>query len=72
MKVPCFLLLGYFLMVTLTLDDPYGNLTITDPHGPNLINKYGIEKCDIKHLPLGIYSLCMYLYPLHIPDKQSI
>jgi len=43
-----------------------------DPHYANLIRKCGIGKCHIKHLPLGIYSLCMYLKTLHIHGKQSI
>lgn len=38
------------------------NLTLTDSH--ILIRNYGIEKCHIKHLPLVIYSLCMYLHSI--------
>jgi len=34
--------------------------------------KYGIEKCHIKQLLLGIYSLCLYLHPLLTFGKQSV
>src|SRR6218665_3462040 len=46
------------------------NLKLTEPYDENLIRKYVIEKCHIKYLPQSIYSLCMYLYPLHIQGKQ--
>ena len=48
------------------------NLKLTEPYDENLIRKYVIEKCHIKYLPQSIYSLCMYLYPLHIQGKQWI
>jgi len=33
------------------------------------MRKYGIEKCQVKHLPLGVYRPRMNLWSLHI---QSI
>src|SRR6218665_3574 len=37
------------------------HLTLTDPHDANLIRKYGIEKCHIKHLTLGrMVFACTY------------
>ena len=45
------------------------NLTLTNPQNANLIRKYGTKQCHIKHLPLGILSLCKYLYTLHIRSK---
>jgi len=47
-------------------------MTLTDPHNSNVIKIYGIEKCHFKQLSLGIYSLCMHLYSLHMHGKQSI
>jgi len=29
-------------------------MTLTDPQDVNLIRNYGIEKCHIKHLPIGV------------------
>jgi len=40
------------------------NLTLTDSNDANQIIKYTIEKCHIKHLLLGIYSLCVYLWAM--------
>src|SRR6218665_2427014 len=38
-----------------------------DLNRANPVRNYGIEKCHIKHLPLGIYSLCMYCYMDSLP-----
>ena len=69
-----FSFLGYFITTTLTLiltlNDPHKRLTwpswrLTD-HNQKII----LKNFHIRHQPLRIDSLCMYMYPLYIFGKQ--
>ena len=70
--------LWYFLTMTLTLIQ-----TVNDPHGAQLDPNppswresdkkiWNFKSLCIKHLPLRIWSPCMYLQTLHVHGKQSI
>jgi len=47
------------------------DLTLTDSQDVNLIGKYGIEMCRMKHLPLSIIVLaCIYNSCIFMTSNQ--